>query len=99
MFGGINLEDNVIMNENLKRTLKLRNSEIKFNVLVNYVLCNQFDHYYDKEKDIIVHFMLREKFKNFLERNEMYVGDTYSREGVMLLLTELVQKKRIHIII
>lgn len=99
MFEVINIDENVIMSDILKRVLKLRNSQIKFNVLVNYVLCNQFDHYYDKEKDLIVHFMLRKQFKNFLEKNKMYVGDIYSREGVILLLTELVIKKRIHITI
>ena len=93
------LDQTVILNENLRRILDMRNMEIKFGVLVNYVLCNQFDHYYDKENDIIRHFMLRNKFKNFLKRNKKYIGNTYSRDGVILLLLDFVDIKRIHIVI
>ena len=40
------LDQTVILEEKLRRVLDMRNMEIKFSVLVNYVLCNQFDHYY-----------------------------------------------------
>ena len=93
------LDQTVILDEKLRRVLDMRNMEIKFSVLVNYVLCNQFDHYYDKENDVIRHFMLRNKFKNFLKRNNKYIGNTYSREGVTLLLLDFVVPKKIHIII
>jgi hypothetical protein len=93
------LEKSVILNDNLRRVLQMRNSDIKFGVLVNLVLCNQFDHYYDKENDIIRHFMLRDKFKKYLIRENKYIGETYSREGVMLLLLDFVVPKKIHIII
>lgn len=99
LFGSDILERSVILNDDLRRILQMRNSEIKFGVLVNYVLCNQFDHYYDKENDIIRHFMLRNKFKNFLKRNKKYIGNTYSRDGVILLLLDFVDIKRIHIVI
>ena len=93
-----NLNEIVTINESLRKTLKFRNNTIKFSVLINYVLCNQFDHYYDKKNDRIVHFMLRCGFKKFLIRENKFKGETYSREGVMLLLYDFI-KKKIHIII
>ena len=67
----------------------------EFEVVNTTILYNKDD----KENDIIRHFMLRNKFKNFLKRNKKYIGNTYSRDGVILLLLDFVDIKRIHIVI
>ena len=39
----INLDDEVLMDSKLQLFLKMKNNRIKFNVLLNYVLCNYMD--------------------------------------------------------
>jgi hypothetical protein len=89
--------DIVILDNKFRRFLKMRQTEIQYNVILNYLLCNYFDDIYENDK-IITH-ILRSNFKNFLINERLYYGDDYSREGVKYLLNKLVSKKTIFITI
>jgi len=89
--------DIVILDNKFRRFLKMRQTEIQYNVILNYLLCNYFDDLYENDK-IITH-ILRSNFKNFLINHKLYYGDDYSREGVKYLLDKLVSKKKIFITI
>ena len=89
--------DIVILNNKFRRFLKMRQTEIEYNIILNYLLCNYFDDIYEGTK-IITH-ILRESFKQFLIINKLYYGDDYSREGVQHLLDKLISKKIIFITI
>ena len=89
--------DIVILDNKFRKFLKMRQTEIQYNVILNYLLCNYFDDLYENGK-IITH-ILRSNFKNFLINNKLYYGDDYSREGVQYLLDKLVSRKTIFITI
>lgn len=89
--------DIVILDNKFRKFLKMHQTELRYNVILNYLLCNYFDDIYEDGK-IITH-ILRRNFKNFLINNKLYYGDDYSREGVQYLLNKLVSKKAIFITI
>jgi hypothetical protein len=89
--------DVVILHNKFRRFLKMRQTEIKYDVILNYLLCNYFDDIYENDK-IITH-ILRSNFRNFLINQRLYYGDDYSRDGVKYLLDKLVSKKTIFITI
>jgi hypothetical protein len=98
MFEKYNLNDSVILNDNLRKFLKMRNNDIKMNVLLNYVLCNycernKMDGFQSNQNNFIIYA----NFKKFLEKNNLYIGDDYSIDGIKLLLEKFVTKKIIYI--
>jgi hypothetical protein len=102
MFGKYNLNESVILNDNLRKFLKMRNNDIKMNVLLNYVLCNYCERNRNKiEEDGTSfnesNFIIYSNFKKFLEKNNSYIGDDYSIDGIKLLLEKFVTKKIIYI--
>jgi len=95
MFGKYNLNDIVILNDNLRKFLKMRNNEIKMNVLLNYVLCN----YCERNKLPLneSNFIIYANFCKFLKKNNFYIGDDYSVDAIKLILERFVTKKVIYI--
>lgn len=102
MFGKYNLNDIVILNDNLRKFLKMRNNEIKMNVLLNYVLCNYCERNRNKiEHDVLPfnesNFIIYANFCKFLKKNNFYIGDDYSVDAIKLILEKFVTKKIIYI--
>jgi len=46
MYEIVYMEEIVFINEKLHKFLRFKNNDIKFNVLVNFILCNYSNHYY-----------------------------------------------------
>jgi len=92
MSGGYN--DMVILNTKFKKFLKFKQTEIKYDVILNYLLCNYFDNSYeDNDFTKNLTFILRQNFKSFLINNKLYHGNDYSRDGVKKLLENFITKK------
>jgi hypothetical protein len=90
------LIDTIILNDNFRKFLKMKSNEIKFNFILNYLLCNYFDDIYINN-DVI--FKIRSNFKKFLINNQLYNTDIYSIEDVKKLLENFISKKKIIITI
>jgi hypothetical protein len=92
MSGGYN--NMVILDTKFKKFLKFKQTEIKYDVILNYLLCNYFDNLYeDNDFTKNLTFILRQNFKSFLINNKLYCGDDYSRDGVKKLLENFITKK------
>lgn len=98
MLVNFNLDETVILDEKFRQFLKLKNKEIKYNVILNLLLCNYFD---DNINNITNErsFILRHNIKYFLLNHNNFNGDEYSLEGVKLLLNKFVNKRIINITI
>jgi len=100
MFEKYNLNDVVILNDNLRKFLKMRNNEIKMNVLLNYVLCNYCERNKIEDNKIPINesnFIIYANFCKFLKKNNFYIGDDYSVNAIKLILEKFVTKKIIYI--
>jgi hypothetical protein len=86
----------VFINEKLQRFLKFKNYDIKFIVLVNFILCNYANHFYSNQN---LSFEINNKFKLFLKKNNIYKKDIYLYNEFIDLLQNFILKKIIHIII
>lgn len=91
-------EEIVILNDNFRMFLKMKSKDIKYNFIINYLLCNYFDDAYNDELNERI-FILRKNFKNFLKKNKKYIGDDYNIEGVKDLVNNFINKKIILITI
>jgi hypothetical protein len=97
MYEIVYMEEIVFINEKLHKFLRFKNNDIKFNVLVNFILCNYSNHYYSNQN---LSFEINNKFKLFLKKNNIYKKDIYSyNEFIDLLQNFILKKKVIHIII
>jgi hypothetical protein len=100
----INLDDEVLMNSKLQHFLKMKNSHIKFNVLLNYVLCNHTEREIVNDEYEEVHnnhllFIMNNKLLNFFNNNGLKINNIfYSKEEIGDMLSQFVTKQ-IHIII
>jgi hypothetical protein len=95
MYGKYKLEDIVCLDDNIREFLKFKSKEVKMTVLLNYVLCNYCKHKELFPNDIISIFYINNKLKNFLVKNNKYIGDDYSIDGIKILLEEFVHRKQI----
>ncbi len=94
------LDDVVILNDNFRKFLKMRSTEIKYNILINYMLCNYFDDMFDDvHGEDKITFYIRNELEVFLRKNNKYYGDTYSMEGVQKLINNFIKLKTIRITI
>jgi len=93
-----NNDEVVLLNNNFKLFLKMKNNEIKYNFIINYLLCNYFDDAYNEDLNERI-FILRNNLKRFLIKNKKYIGDDYTIEGVKNLINNFIHKKNIIIII
>ena len=95
MYGKYKLNDIVCLDDNIREFLKFKSKEVKMTVLLNYVLCNYCKHKELFPNDVISIFYINNKFKNFLVKNNKYIGDDYSIDGIKILLEEFVHMKQI----
>ena len=100
----INLEDEVLINSKLQHFLKMKNSRIKYNVLLNYVLCNYTEreivnNQYDEVHNDHLLFIMNNRLLNFFNNNRLKINNIfYSKEEIGDMLCQFVTKQ-IHIII
>jgi len=88
----------VILDNKFRKFLKMRQTEIKYNFYINYLLCNYFDDVIDQNTTERT-YLLRQNIKSFLINEKKYNGDDYNREGVKLLLNNFISKREIIITI
>lgn len=100
----ISLNDEVLMTLKLQRFLKMKNSRIKYNVLLNYILCNHTEREVVNDEFDEVHnnhllFIINNRLLNFFNNNRLKINNIfYSKEEIGNMLCQFVTKK-IHIII
>jgi hypothetical protein len=89
-----NLDEIVVLDNKLRKFLKFRSTEIKYNIVLNYFLCNYVDdiiNFATKERT----FFLRKNIKSFLINEKKYNGDDYNIDGIKLLLNNFISKRKI----
>jgi len=92
------LDEYVILDAKFKKFLKMKSTEIKYNFILNYLLCNYFNDFVNENNNELI-FILRQNFKSFLINNKQYIGDDYNMDGVKDLLNNFISKKQIIITI
>jgi hypothetical protein len=98
MIESYSLNEMVILDNKFRKFLKMKSTEIKYNVYINYLLCNYFDDVIDQITSERT-YHLRQNIKSFLINDKKYNGDDYNREGVKLLLNNYISKREIIITI
>ena len=98
MIESYSLNEMVILDNKFRRFLKMKSTEIKYNVYINYLLCNYFDDVIDQNTSERT-YHLRQNIKSFLINEKKYNGDDYNKDGVKLLLNNFISKREIIITI
>ena len=93
----IDLDEIVILNDDIKKFLTIKQKEIKMGVLLNFVLCNYCDEN-GLSKDNLK-FGIYKSFHNFLKMNNKIISNDYSINDMRILLEDFVRKKLIYITI
>jgi hypothetical protein len=91
------LDEIVIIKDNLKKFLTMKQQEIKFGVLLNYVLCNYCDENGLTKEEL--RFGIYKKFHNFLKIQRINPSKDYSINEMRILLENFIIKKLIYITI
>jgi len=91
------LDEIVIIKDNLKKFLTMKQQEIKFGVLLNYVLCNYCDENGISKE--VLRFGIYKNFHNFLKLEKIDIKSDYSLNEMRILLENFIIKKFIYITI
>ena len=91
------LEEIVIIKENFRKFLTMKQEEIKFSVLLNFVLCNYCDENGLTKEEL--RFGIYKKFHNFLKIQKINPTKDYSINEMRILLENFIIKKLIYITI
>jgi len=91
------LEEIVIIKEELKKFLTMKQDEIKMGVLLNYVLCNYCDENGLSKEEL--RFGIYKNFHNFLKIQKINPTKDYSINEMRILLENFIIKKFIYITI
>jgi hypothetical protein len=91
------LDEIVIIKDELKKFLSMKQEELKFGVLLNYVLCNYCDENGISKE--VLRFGIYKNFHNFLKMQKINTKDDYSINEMKILLENFIIKKFIYITI
>lgn len=91
------LDEIVIIKDELKKFLSMKQEELKFGVLLNYVLCNYCDENGISKEAL--RFGIYKNFHNFLKMHKINPKNDYSMNEMRILLENFIIKKFIYITI
>jgi len=91
------LDEIVIIKDELKKFLSMKQDELKFGVLLNYVLCNYCDENGISKE--VLRFGIYKNFHNFLKMQKVNPKNDYSISEMRILLENFIIKKFIYITI
>ena len=92
-----NLDEIVTIKDDFKKFLSMKQKEIKFGVLLNFVLCNYCDENGLSKEEL--RFGIYKKFHNFLKIKKIDPTNDYSLNEMRILLENFIIKKFIYITI
>ena len=92
-----NLDEIVTIKDHFKKFLSMKQKEIKFGVLLNFVLCNYCDENGLSKEEL--RFGIYKKFHNFLKIQKIDPTKDYSLNEMRILLENFIIKKFIYITI
>ena len=91
------LDEIVTIKDDFKKFLSMKQKEIKFGVLLNFVLCNYCDENGISKEEL--RFGIYKKFHNFLKIKKIDPTNDYSLNEMRILLENFIIKKFIYITI
>ena len=91
------LDEIVEIKDDFKKFLSMKQKEIKFGVLLNFVLCNYCDENGLTKEEL--RFGIYKKFHNFLKIQRINPSKDYSINEMRILLENFIIKKLIYITI
>ena len=91
------LDEIVIIKEEFRKFLSMKQEEIKFGVLLNFVLCNYCDENGISKE--VLRFGIYKNFHNFLKIQKINPKNDYSISEMRILLENFIIKKFIYITI
>jgi len=91
------LDEIVMIKDELKKFLSMKQEELKFGVLLNFILCNYCDENGISKEAL--RFGIYKNFHNFLKIQKINVKNDYSINEMRILLENFIIKKFIYITI
>ena len=91
------LDEIVEIKDDFKKFLSMKQKEIKFGVLLNFVLCNYCNENGLSKEEL--RFGIYKNFHNFLKMQKINTKDDYSINEMKILLENFIIKKFIYITI
>jgi hypothetical protein len=91
------LDEIVIIKNDFRKFLSMKQNEIKMGVLLNFILCNYCDENGLSKEEL--RFGIYKNFHNFLKIKKMDITNDYSLNDIRILLENFIIKKFIYITI
>jgi hypothetical protein len=91
------LDEIVIIKNDFRKFLSMKQNEIKMGVLLNFILCNYCDENGLSKEEL--RFGIYKNFHNFLKIKKIDITNDYSLNDIRILLENFIIKKFIYITI